>query len=125
MIHYQSGRGWFDHLEESAGGFLPHPGRHRAGTEFYPRTAPEDRRIIGSDIATVEFGWPIGKPTCAPMGLGLWEVRSDLNGKRIARVLFTLHKGEMVLLHGFVKKTQKTPKGDLDLARKRLKEVVR
>ncbi|MGO9594780.1 MAG: type II toxin-antitoxin system RelE/ParE family toxin [Steroidobacteraceae bacterium] len=88
------------------------------------RTLPrEDRRIIGNDIATVEFSWPVGKPTCAPLGMGLWEVRSDLTGKRIARVLFMLHQGEMVLLHGFIKKTQKTPQSDLELARKRMKEV--
>ena len=83
----------------------------------------EDRRIIGNDIATVEYGWPVGKPTCAPLGLGLWEVRSNLASNRIARVIFALHEGQMVLLHGFVKKTQKTPQGDLDLARKRMKEV--
>ena len=51
-----------------------------------------DRRIIGNDIATVEYGWPIGKPTCAPLGLGLWEVRSSLTSNRIARVIFTLHE---------------------------------
>ena len=83
----------------------------------------EDRRIIGADIATVEYGWPVGKPTCAPLGLGLWEVRSTLATRRIARVIFTLHDNQMVLLHGFIKKTQKTPPGDLDIARKRMKEV--
>ncbi len=83
----------------------------------------DDRRIIGNDIATVEYGWPVGKPTCAPLGLGLWEIRSSLTTKRIARVIFTLHGGQMVLLHGFVKKTQKTPQDALDIARKRMKEV--
>jgi phage-related protein len=85
----------------------------------------EDRRIIGSDIATVEFGWPVGRPICAPLGMSLWEVRSDLASNRIARVLFMLHQGEMVLLHGFIKKTQKTPQSGLELARKRMKEVTR
>ena len=83
----------------------------------------EDRRIIGNDIATVEYGWPIGKPTCAPIGLGLWEVRSNLPSKRIARILFTVHEGEMILLHGFVKKTQKTPQDVIETARTRMKEV--
>jgi phage-related protein len=83
----------------------------------------EDRRIIGNDIATVEYGWPIGKPTCAPIGLGLWEVRSNLRSKRIARILFTVHEGEMILLHGFVKKTQKTPQDAIETARTRMKEV--
>jgi phage-related protein len=85
----------------------------------------DDRRIIGNDIATVEFGWPIGKPTCAPLGLGLWEVRSSLTTNRIAQVIFVLEQGQMVLLHGFVKKSQKTAQSDLDLARKRMKEVAR
>ena len=83
----------------------------------------EDRRIVGNDIATVEYGWPIGKPTCAPLGLGLWEVRSSLTSNRIARVLFTLHEDRMWLLHGFIKKTQKTPNCEIDIARKRKKEV--
>ena len=83
----------------------------------------EDRRVVGSDIATVEYGWPVGKPTCAPLGLGLWEVRSSLTTRRIARVIFTLHDGQMILLHGFIKKTQKTPQDDLDIARRRMKEA--
>ena len=82
-----------------------------------------DRRIIGFDIATVEYGWPIGMPTCRAMGDGLFEVRSSLTGKRIARVLFCTAGGKLVLLHGFIKKAQKTPKADLDLARKRMKEL--
>lgn len=85
----------------------------------------EDRKEIGKDIATVEYGWPIGMPTCAPMGSGLYEVRTDLDGNRIARVLFCFAGGAMVLLHGFIKKTQKTPKAELDLARQRQKEVER
>jgi phage-related protein len=79
----------------------------------------EDRRQIGIDIQTVEFGWPVGMPVCRPLGDGLYEVRSDLSGSRIARVLFYIDRaGRMVLLHGFVKKTQKTPPRDLDLARR-------
>lgn len=79
----------------------------------------EDRKQIGVDIKTVEFGWPIGMPVCRPMGEGLYEVRSNLSGDKIARVLFYVDsRGRMVLLHGFIKKTQKTPQSDLDLARK-------
>ena len=84
---------------------------------------PEDRRIIGNDIRTVEFGWPIGMPVCRPMGNGLFEVRSTITGKRIARILFCIHEGTMVFLHGFVKKTGKTPDTDLATALKRKKEV--
>ena len=85
----------------------------------------EDRRIVGVDIATVEFGWPVGMPVCSPITSrrGLWEVRSTISGGRIARVLFCIHDGRMVLLHGFIKKTQKTPVSDLELAMKRKKEV--
>ena len=82
-----------------------------------------DRRTIGYDIQTVEFGWPVGMPTCRPLGDGLWEVRSDLRGGSIGRVIFCIAKGEMVLLHGFIKKTQKTPQRDVDLANQRRKEI--
>ncbi len=79
----------------------------------------EDRKQIGVDMKTVEFGWPVGMPVCRPLGDGLYEVRSSLSQNRIARVLFYIDaKGRMVLLHGFIKKTQKTPQADLDLARK-------
>ena len=50
-------------------------------------------------------------PLCRNLGEGLWEVRSSLPSRRIARVLFCLVKGEMVLLHGFIKKTQKDTTG--------------
>lgn len=83
-----------------------------------------DRKIIGEDIKDVEFSWPIGMPLCRALGNGLWEVRSELTQGRIARVLFCIHKGRMVLLHGFVKKTQKTPDADLNLAVKRKKEFT-
>lgn len=83
----------------------------------------EDRRIIGFDIATVEFGWPIGMPVCRPLGGGLWEVRSNLPRGRIARVIFCIAEGRMVLLHGFIKRTQKTPPGDLNTAKARQKEI--
>jgi phage-related protein len=77
-----------------------------------------DQKKIGDDIRTVEFGWPIGMPVCRPLGKGLYEVRTNLKD-RIARVLFAIEDGEMVLLHGFIKKAQTAP-ADLDLARTRL-----
>lgn len=83
----------------------------------------EDRRIIGEDIATVEFGYPIGMPVCRSLGNGLYEVRSDISDGKIARVIFIVKSGYMVLLHGFIKKTQKTPKQDIDLASKRAREL--
>jgi phage-related protein len=78
----------------------------------------EDRKRIGEDIKTVEFGWPIGMPVCRPLGNGIYEARTSLGQNRIARVLFYIDKkSRMVLLHGFIKKTQKTPDEDLELAR--------
>lgn len=82
----------------------------------------KDRTFIGTDIRTVEFGWPIGMPVCKPLRNGLYEVRTHLS-TRIARVLFCVYGERMVLLHGFIKKTQKTPKADKDLALKRKSEV--
>ena len=84
----------------------------------------QDRRSIGYDIQTVEFGWPVGMPTCRALGNGLWEVRSNLSDGKIGRVIFCIVKNEMVLLHGFIKKTQKTPSQDIDLAAKRRKEIM-
>jgi phage-related protein len=81
--------------------------------------SPEDRKRIGEDIKTVEFGWPLGMPVCKPLSDGVYEVRSTLPQNRIARVLFYIDKkGRMVLLHGFIKKTRKTPAEDFDLARR-------
>jgi phage-related protein len=78
----------------------------------------EDRRRIGEDVKLVEYGWPIGMPTCRAMGEGLHEVRTDLASNRVARVLFYIDKQQrMVLLHGFIKKSRTTPAEDLELAR--------
>jgi len=86
--------------------------------EWLKGLSPEDRKRIGEDIKTVEFGWPIGMPVCRPLRDGIYEVRTSLAQNRIARVLFYIDKdGRMVLLHGFIKKTQKTPGEDLELAR--------
>jgi phage-related protein len=81
----------------------------------------EDRQKIGEDIKTIEFGFPIGMPTCRPMGKGLYEVRTNLKNA-ITRILFCVEGEQMILLYGFTKKTQKTPKEDLNLAIKRQTE---
>ena len=83
---------------------------------------PRERLTLGTDIKTVEFGWPVGLPVCRSLGDGLWEVRSRLN-RRIGRVIFYISDGSMWLLHGFIKKQQKTPAVDLNVARKRKKEI--
>jgi len=89
------------------------------------RLDPDDRKTIGKDIQKVEFGWPVGLPVCQSLGDGLWEVRSDISGGRISRVVFGFVEGTMVLLHGFIKKTQKTPRQDRELALNRLKALSR
>lgn len=81
-----------------------------------------DRKIIGEDIKTVQFGWPLGMPLVKNLDGDIWEVRSRLDN-RIARTLFATEGGVMILLHAFIKKQQKTPKPDLDLAKDRLKQL--
>jgi phage-related protein len=87
----------------------------------------EDRKIVGDDIRDCEFGWPVGMPLCRPISgaKGLWEIRSGLTGGRIARVLFCVAEERMVLLHGFIKTSRKTPARDLDVGIARMKEVRR
>ena len=103
---------------ESAGGTEP-------VREWLKGLNEKDRRAIGQDIATAEFGWPLGMPLCRSLGKRLFEIRSNISSGRIARVIFTVVDERMVLLHGFVKKSQKTPKPDLELAVKRLRELTR
>jgi phage-related protein len=87
--------------------------------EWLKSLSRNDRKIIGEDIKTVQFGWPLGMPLVRKLDVGLWEVRSRLDN-RISRVLFTIEENMMVLLHGFIKKSEKTPASDLNLAKKRL-----
>ncbi|MDL1912676.1 type II toxin-antitoxin system RelE/ParE family toxin [Chloroflexi bacterium CFX6] len=82
----------------------------------------EDRRIIGEDIKTAQYGWPLGMPLIRKIERGLWEVRSTISAG-IARVFFTVMDGTMILLHGFVKKSRKTPQNELDAARRRLSNL--
>ena len=85
--------------------------------------SPKDRQLVGRDMQKVEFGWPIGMPYCGRLGNKLWEVRSGLTDGKIGRVIFGVIGVDMILLHGFIKKTQKTPARDIELALKRMKEV--
>jgi phage-related protein len=81
-----------------------------------------DRHAIGQDLMRVQYRWPVGMPLCRSLGGGLWEVRSALPANRIARVLFSVHRDRIVALHGFIKKSRKTPDQDLTLARRRKRE---
>src|SRR5471030_1886038 len=75
-----------------------------------------DRNIIGQDLMRVQFRWPVGMPLCRTLGEGLWEVRSALTSNRIARVFFCFVDDRIVALHGVIKKSEKTPANDLELA---------
>jgi phage-related protein len=115
--------------EKIARAVLCERGRAQAGARMGSpivgsRPSEADRHSVGKDIQKVEFGWPLGRPHCASLGSGLWEVRSTLDGNRIARVIFCMGDGHMILLHGFIKKTQKTPLADIALALKRQREVT-
>jgi phage-related protein len=92
--------------------------------EWLKSLTKSEKQTIGEDIKLVQEGWPLGMPLVGNLGKGLWEVRSTLLNT-IARVLFVMHEGQMVLVHGFVKKTQKTPSQDLEIGLKRAKEVWR
>jgi len=89
--------------------------------EWLRKLPVADRKIIGEDIKDVEFSWPVGLPLVRSLRHGLWEVRSNITDGRVARVIFCVDHGQMFLLHGFIKKTQKTPQGDMELALNRMK----
>ena len=84
---------------------------------------PANRREIGLDLQRAQYRWPVGMPLVRPLSDGLFEVRTNLPNKTIARVLFCFHVGELFALHGFIKKARATPLEDLKLARKRKAEV--
>jgi phage-related protein len=83
----------------------------------------EDCKVIGTDILTVQYAWPVGKPLVDNLGDGIGEVRSRLDN-RIARTLFAVVDEEIVLLHSFIKKQQRTPQDELELAKKRKKQYL-
>ena len=91
--------------------------------EWLKELSKEDCKVIGTDILTVQYAWPVGKPLVDNLGDGLWEVRSRLSN-RIARTLFVVVDEEIVLLHGFIKKQQRTPQDELELAKKRKKQYL-
>ncbi len=87
--------------------------------EWLKKLDKNDRKAIGEDIKLLQFRWPLGMPLVRKLESGLWEVCSHLVDGRIARVLFTVNGHQIALLHGFVKKSRKTPANDLKLARSR------
>jgi phage-related protein len=110
-------------LKRLPAAFYQLPGGGEPVRDWLKSLDADDRKILGDDIRLVEFGWPQGMPLCRAMGQGLWEVRSALSGGRIARVMFCISGNRMVLLHAFIKKSRKTSKPNLTLARRRQKEI--
>lgn len=82
----------------------------------------DQKKTIGEDIKTIEMGWPLGMPLVKSLGNGLWEIRSNFKNE-IARIVFKMHENHLVLLHGFIKKSQKMPLQDLKIAIKRAKTM--
>ena len=91
--------------------------------EWLKNLPKEDCTTIGADLLTVQYAWPVGKPLVDNLGDGIWEVRLRL-GNRIARTFFAVVDEVTVVLHGFIKKQQKTPQAELDLAKKRKKQYL-
>ncbi|WP_352956372.1 type II toxin-antitoxin system RelE/ParE family toxin [Mesorhizobium sp. M1322] len=102
--------------------------RTSAGTEIVREWLqgldPGDRQAVGLDLMRVQYRWPVGMPLCRPLKDGLWEVRTTLPSPRIARVLFCVHAEAIIVLSGFIKKTQKTPDDEMVLARRRMREFL-
>lgn len=87
--------------------------------DWLKTVAPTIRKRIGRDLYTLQLGWPLGMPLARKLNPILWELRSQIpNG--IARIIFTEENGALVLLHGFIKKSQKLSKAELALAKKRM-----
>jgi phage-related protein len=105
--------------------FYRTPGGGDVVLDWLKGLAETERAIIGQDLMRVQFRWPVGMPLCRPLGDGLWEVRSDCPGNRIARLLFSVVGSRIVVLHGFIKKTRKMPDDDMALARRRKREFDR
>ena len=104
--------------------YCTEPGREPV-REWLLELDEAERQAIGKDLLRAQWRWPVGMPLCRPLGDGWWEIRTDLPTQRISRVLICLHRGHLVALHGFIKKTRTTPEDDMAWARKRKKELER
>lgn len=95
---------------------------HEPVREWLKSLPIEERKALGHDLKTVQYGWPLGMPLIRKLEPGLWEIRSRLP-ERVARIIFTVEGNRMVLLYGFIKKSEKTPLQELGLARQRLSSL--
>jgi phage-related protein len=115
----------FDERKRAPARFYATPQGREPVREWLKGLQVEARRRIGFDLKQLEYGWPIGMPLCRSLGRGLWELRSSLPDGRIVRVIFCVKDGELVLLQGFIKKTQKTPPQEIELAWQRKRGMER
>lgn len=104
--------------------FFTTPNGHEPALDFIKSLPKEDRSKVGFDLKTVQIGFPMGMPLCRPLGEGLFETRSSLPSKREARLIFFVHDDQLVVVSGFIKKTQATPKQELTLAKDRKKQFL-
>ena len=103
--------------------FFKSPNGNEPVRDWLKSRTQEEKKAIGEDIKAVEFSWPVGYPQVRKLDNDLWELRTNLpNG--ICRVFFTIWKKYMVLLHSIIKKSQKIPQQDVDLAKKRRNIVI-
>lgn len=91
--------------------------------DWFRALSNEDRRNIGLALLRVQENWPIGMPVCKSLGKGMWEVRCGLSSNRISRILFFTRDNQICVVHGFIKKSQSTPLPELEIARKRMREM--
>lgn len=91
--------------------------------EWLKELTKEEKRIIGTDLKTIQFGWPLGMPLVKNIGNSIWEARSNLPQGKISRIFFVIYNDTIVLLHGFIKKSQKIPQKELDLSKKRRQQL--
>ncbi len=92
--------------------------------EWLKKLSKTDKKTIGEDVRTVQYGWPLGMPLVASVGHGLWEIRVNLSSNRIARIIFFMDDSVMIMVNGFVKKSRKMPKHELEIAIKRKKIYI-
>ncbi|ESQ76657.1 type II toxin-antitoxin system RelE/ParE family toxin [Asticcacaulis sp. AC402] len=104
--------------------FFATPNGNKPAWEFLKLLDKEDRSRVGFDLKRVQIGFPVGMPLCRPFGDGLYELRCSLPSKREARLLFFVFEDTLIIVSGFIKKTQKTPEQELQKARERKKEFL-
>jgi phage-related protein len=90
--------------------------------EWLNRLDKQERIKIGEDLQTLQYRWPLGMPLVKPLGKGLWELRTKLSN-RIARIIFVVQDSYIIILNGFIKKTEKTPLREIEIAQTRLKKI--